>query len=82
MILDLGHLRPEQPKRHKRKNPHGNARREGYKERKGRKMCPNDKGMEQVLGVEPRSSAWKAEVIAVIRHLQVGLRLSALHSVG
>ena len=27
--------------------------------------------MEQVMGVEPTSSAWKAEVIAVIPHLHI-----------
>ena len=25
--------------------------------------------MEQVMGVEPTSSAWKADVLAVVRHL-------------
>ena len=27
--------------------------------------------MEQVEGIEPSSSAWKAEVIAIIRHLRI-----------
>lgn len=27
--------------------------------------------MEQVKGVEPSSSAWKADVLAVVRHLQM-----------
>ena len=27
--------------------------------------------MEQVEGIEPSSSAWKAEVIAIIRHLHI-----------
>ena len=26
--------------------------------------------LEQVMGVEPTSSAWKADVLAVVRHLQ------------
>lgn len=29
-------------------------------------------GVEQVEGVEPSSSAWKADVLAVIRHLHLG----------
>ena len=27
--------------------------------------------LEQVMGVEPTPSAWKAEVLAVIRHLHI-----------
>ena len=27
--------------------------------------------MEQVMGVEPTSSAWKADVLAVVRHLLI-----------
>lgn len=32
--------------------------------------------MEQVMGVEPTLSAWKAEVIAVIPHLHISGNLS------
>lgn len=28
--------------------------------------------LEQVMGIEPTFSAWKADVLAVVRHLQMG----------
>lgn len=27
--------------------------------------------LEQVMGIEPTFSAWKADVLAVVRHLQI-----------
>ena len=29
--------------------------------------------LEQVRGIEPPSSAWKADILAIVRHLHVGL---------
>ena len=28
--------------------------------------------LEQVMGIEPTFSAWKADVLAIVRHLQMG----------
>ena len=33
--------------------------------------------LEQVVGVEPTSSAWKAEVIAIIRYLHIATEVAS-----
>ena len=38
--------------------------------------------MEQVKGIEPSSSAWKADILAVIRHLHIRILGGALSFIG
>ena len=36
-------------------------------------LSPSYDRQEQVRGIEPPSSAWKADILAIVRHLHVGL---------
>lgn len=36
-------------------------------------LSPPYDRQEQVRGIEPPSSAWKADILAIVRHLRVGL---------